>query len=116
MKLELKNGILYGTFKADSIDLNIAKKIVETRLQFINGRSYPMIFQQDGLKSINKEARNYFNSDLGIKGVSAGAIIAKNVFEAHLANFFIKISAIKVKVPTKVFKDEKEALLWLKQF
>jgi len=116
MRLESKNGILYGTYKSDVVDLELAKKIVEIRLNFIQGKEVPMIFKQDVLKAINKEARTYLNSDIGIKGVSAGAIVANSAFQAHLANFFIKITTNKPKIPAKVFKEESEALEWLEQF
>jgi hypothetical protein len=116
MKLECINGILHGTYKTDLVDLELAKKIVQIRLEFINGTSMPMIVRQVGLKAINKEARTYLNSNIGVKGVSAGAIVTNSAFEAHLGNFFIKITSNKPKIPAKVFKNEKTALEWLEQY
>lgn len=116
MKLEKINGVLHGTYKTGLVDLELAKKIVQIRIDFINGKSMPLILKQDGLKGINREARNYLNSETGIIGVSAGAIIANSAFEAHLGNFFIKITTNKPKIPARVFKEEKAAVEWLEQY
>lgn len=116
MRLEIKDGILYGLYKKGTVDLELAKKIVQNRLDFTGNKSVPMLFKQEGLKGIEREVRHYLNSDIGIKGVSAGAIVTKSAFEAHLANFFIKITLINPRIPTKVFKKETDAIQWLKEY
>lgn len=60
---EVKNNILFATYKKGlRIDLQIAKKIVEQRLEFMQGREMPVIVFDDGVISITKKARDYFGS------------------------------------------------------
>jgi hypothetical protein len=116
VRFEVNDGILKGTFKEGLVSLEIAKKIVAERLNFSNGKSYPLLITDVGLKSIKGEAREYLSTDEAIKGLKASAMVANNMFAKHLANFFVKISVIKPKIPTKIFSNEKDALIWLEQF
>lgn len=114
LKLEYKNGIVYCIFKKSTIDLNDAKKIVETRIAHFGNGNYPSILFDDGIKTITKEARDYFNTDEASKGISASAIILKNPLGKILANFIFGLK--KPKVPVKFFNDVKEAEKWLENY
>ena len=94
----------------------MAKEVVENRINFTHNKDVPILINDNGLTSIDKDARAYLSSDDGIKGLKAGALVTNSIFGRHLANFFIKISVIKPKIPTRLFSDEKEAVKWLKQF
>ncbi len=115
--LEIENGIMRLTYKAGAtINLDNAKTIVQKRLQLTNKKAIPVIIDDIGFKGIEKDARDYLSSDEGIKGISAAALVSKSVFSAYLANFFLKISFYKPKMPARVFKDESEARKWLIDF
>jgi hypothetical protein len=116
MRLEWRNGIIRGMYKQGPITLDMAKKVVHNRLKFANYRDVPIMIGENGLRSIEKDAREYLSSDEGIKGLKAGALVTKSLFSRHLANFFIRISVIRPKIPTRLFSDEEEALEWLKQY
>lgn len=114
IRLEYRDGILFGWYKCAYVDLDLAKQIVHWRKEFTNHTPARLLLQQDGLKAINREARLYLNSDEGVDKVHAAAIVARNPFEKHLANFFIQISLLKSKIPVKLFSDENSALEWLR--
>lgn len=116
MRLELRDGILFGTYKKGPVTLEMAKEVITNRLNFTNHLDVPILINDSGLTSIDKDARAYLSSDEGVRGLKAGALVTNSIFGRHLANFFIKISVIKPKIPTRLFSTEAEAIEWLKQY
>lgn len=116
VRLEFRNDVVYGWYKAQSVDLEVAKDIVESRKKFTKNEPVRILVMQSGLKGIKKEARAYLSSDESIEGIIAAAILSNSAFQRHLANFFVAITVIRPKVPTKLFSDEKDALEWLQNF
>ncbi len=111
----LCDGIVYVTYKKGvTINLSTARQLVETRLELTENREYPMILFDEGVVSIEKEARDFFSSDEGIINISACAMVLKSVYSTFLGNFLIKIK--KPSIPVKIFTDEKNAKEWLMQF
>ena len=116
VKFEFVEGVLKGTFKKSPVTLEIAKNIVSNRLKFSNGKSYPILITDVGLKSIKSDARDYLSSEKAQEGLNASVLLARSNFEKHLANFFLRIAAINPRIPTKIFSNEAEALKWLRQY
>ena len=113
MRFEDHGKILYAWYKEGDFTLEIAKSIVAKRKSFTDQKQVKVLVKQLGLKGIKKDARSYLSSDEAVEGILAAAILSKNAFERHLANFFVGITVIRPKVPTRLFSDEKEALAWL---
>jgi hypothetical protein len=111
---EIKNGILYGQYKVASINLEFAKTAVQLRKDFTNGLAYPNLVRGFDVISIEKKARDFFATPDATMGVLAGALITNSIFQATLANFFLKVS--NPKIPTKLFTDERKAIEWLEQY
>lgn len=88
MRLEWSDGIIIGTYKRGPITLELAKQVVQNRLNFANHQPVPIMINDIGLRSIDKDAREYLSSDDGIRGLKAGALVTDSVFGRHLANFF----------------------------
>jgi len=116
MRLEMKDDIMYGTYKKGPITLELAKQVVKHRLQFTGNKKVPILASEQGLKGIERDARQYLSSEEGVEGLSAAAIVNKSVFGSHLANFFMKIAFNRPRIPARVFTDETEAIQWLKQY
>ncbi len=116
INFEIKDDILYVTYlPGGAINLEIAKEIVKTRLEYTENKSYPILVIDNGVVSMNKEARDYSSDkDGGLKGVLAGALLLKSVYSEFLGNFFLRIT--KPAIPAKVFTDKAKALEWLEQF
>jgi hypothetical protein len=115
VNFEMDNNILVATYKkASKINLEIAKTIVEARLNFTERKELPVLVYNQGVVSMDKLARDFLSSTEGVKGLKAGAIILDSPFTSLLSNFFIKVS--KPKIPAKTFTNKTAALKWLKQY
>lgn len=113
-KFRFADGIFYMTYKSGNITLEIAKEIVRKRKEMMGDVEIWAIIDDANLRSIERDARQYLSSDAGIAGIRAGALVVSSSFAKHLANFFLKITVNKPKIPTRVFLNYEEALEWLK--
>lgn len=117
IEMELNEGMLYVKYKDNlKIDLEMARQIVASRLSYIENHVLPTFADTSGIASMDKEARGYFNSSEGEKGISAFAVLVKSAFSTFLANFFIKVNVINPPFPIKMFRTESAAIEWLSQF
>lgn len=105
---------MYCQFKNDKLDLKTAKECVQLRLDVTKDRILPTLIDATNIKSISKEARDYFGSDEGSKNIAASALIINSIVGKFMSNFFLQIN--KPKVPIRVFTDRKDAVSWLRQF
>lgn len=110
----IKEGCVIGTFHSDFIDLNIAQKITDYRLEVQKGKEYPLLSNIKTVKNTTKQARDFMASKVGCDGVIAAAILIDSPIGSMIINFFIRVS--KPLRPTKIFTDEAEAKKWLAQF
>jgi hypothetical protein len=115
-KFVVADGIFYLTYIGGPITLDVAKDLVVRRLKMTDSKPVLMLVTVKDLKGMERDARSYLSSDEGIAGVQAGAIVVKSPFTTHMANFFMKISFNKSKMPAKVFSNEEEAIVWLRKF
>ncbi|MBN4062187.1 MAG: STAS/SEC14 domain-containing protein [Flavobacteriales bacterium] len=115
VRLELKDGILLGTYKSGPISLEGAKEIVRDRLEFTEGKAYPALINDVGLIGMERDAREYLSNE-GVKGLKAGALVTNSVFSTYFANFFIRVTIVKPKIPARLFTNEDKALKWLQQY
>ncbi|HTH57543.1 MAG TPA: hypothetical protein VL728_15940 [Cyclobacteriaceae bacterium] len=96
------------------IDIDVAKEIVESRLNYTKGKPVYTLIDFSNVKSVTKEARDYMNSpDGGLKGILGGAFLSTSVVATLFVNLYLKIS--NPSVPAKFFTSEKDALWWLKK-
>jgi hypothetical protein len=117
IRIEIKDGILFVTYKKGAyITLEIAKEVIAERIKFMQNVSMPSLGRDEGMKGMDKAARDYLSSDEGIKLLNASALLVNSVFNRFLANFFIKVNFISLKIPVKVFTSETEAIEWLQTY
>lgn len=115
ISFKMKENILIASYKKGlKITLPIAKEIVRARLSFTNEQNLPVMILNQGVVSIEKEARDFLSSNEGIKGVKAAAIVLKTPFGSFLANFLISVT--KPAIPAKIFSTEEAAMQWLRKF
>ena len=100
---------------AENLDLTleIAKSLVESRIQFTGGVSYPALIDIRGLRSTTVDARHYMAS-IGTSMIKAGAIITGSSVNRTLGNIFLTID--RPIIPTRLFTGEEGARKWLSQF
>ncbi|RYD78222.1 MAG: hypothetical protein EOP53_11580 [Sphingobacteriales bacterium] len=113
VQLSIEDNILHGLIYTEHMTLEDARKMVDSRLKALDGKTYPTFIDISRLKSITKEARDYLAEGKAIENLSATAFYANSAVSNLVASFFLSYS--KPNLPTKVFSDKNEALLWLKQ-
>ena len=114
IKLWIENNIVYGRYKPNTVvDLSAAKIIVQDRLTLSNGKDYPSLSFIDDLKSVSKEARDFFSKGDGIKHMEKLALLTRSPISKMLGNFWLQIS--KPTVATRLFTNEGEAINWLRE-
>ena len=112
--MELKNGILYVKFKKKEIDAALAQKIIEQRLSFVDGQTYPIIVDGSAVKELTKAARETLSSEKANQNTVALAVIVRNPVTRTIANFFLKFQ--QPRYPFRLFTDLESAQEWLKKY
>jgi hypothetical protein len=97
-----------------NISIKEAKENSEAVNSLSAGNDYPLLIDARNIKSMTKEARDFFSMNNRSSYVIAFAIIIDSPLSKIIGNFFMGLN--KPRVPTKLFTDEKDALLWLKGY
>ena len=113
-KFWIENRILYVKYRPDIfIDIEAARTIVADRINFQNGKPYPILCYTEGITSSTKVARDY----LAVKGsilTKAIAYLAAPTVSLAMLNFFIEKN--EPSVPSEIFTDEVAARKFLEPF
>lgn len=113
--LEMKDGILHGTYKKGlKITLEIARAIVAARLEFTEGKDLPAVIFNQGVVSMDKAARDFLASPDGTKGIKAAAMMLDSAFSSFLGNFYLSVN--KPPMPVRIFTNTNAALKWIQKF
>ena len=118
INLSIQDSILVVIYKKGPITLDIAKELVEVRLDFCKGKSYPFLVCDEGIgiNGMDREAREFMGSGKSTEGIVATAFQTNSTFNKYIINFFLKISNKTIHFPTKIFSNKKLAINWLKNF
>lgn len=112
--LELQGDLLIGHYKKGiKINLDVAREIVKTRLEFTDYKPVVALAENLGVNSMDKQARDYLSNE-GVEGVRAGAIVIGSPVGALIGNFYLSVS--KPKIPSRMFTSREAALKWLQKF
>ncbi len=110
-KFHLKDGVIHFVYKQGAeIDLAAAKEVVDSRLKAQGNEFFSVICDVRGLKSVNKEARDYLAKQ-GSEKVSAVALIVGSPARKVMSNFYLSVN--KPEVHTKLFLSYEEAIAYL---
>lgn len=111
VKFWIDEGILFSEFKTEIVmTLENAKKIIDLRHQISSNEKQYWCFFTNGLKSYEKQGRDY--SDVhGQDFLYATALIVHSNITMFMFNVYIKIK--NVKIPFKVFTNKEKAVEWL---
>jgi hypothetical protein len=112
--MELKDGLLYVKFKRKEIDVALAKEIIDQRLSFVDGQTFPIIVDGSEVKELTKPAREALSSDRANQYTVALAVIVRNPVTRTIANFFLKFQ--QPRYPFRLFTDLEDAREWLKKY
>jgi len=78
---------------------------------FYVDRKYPLLIDARGIRSITRDARNFFTTNGRQTNTLGFAIIIDSSVSKVIGNFFLGIN--KPAVPTKLFLDESNVVDWL---
>lgn len=109
----------------DGIARTKVKKGSEVKLEHaqensvvVNGfyvdRKFPLLVDARGIKSITRDARNFFTTNGRETNTLAFGIVIDSSVSKVVGNFFLGIN--KPALPTRLFSDDRSAIEWLKQY
>ncbi len=81
---------------------------------FKTEKKYPLLIDSRNIKSITKEARDYFSIRNRETRINSFAVIINSPLSRVIGNFFMGLN--KPSVPAKLFNNEADAINWLKQY
>jgi len=94
------------------MSIDIAKEIVQSRLEYTNGKPSYTLIDFTNVQIVTKEARDYMNDpEGGLKGILGGAFLSNNLVTTLFINLYLKIN--KPSIPAKFFTKKDEAIHWL---
>lgn len=110
------DGIIRTKVKPNAeVQLKEAKENSELINSFsTNGETFPLLIDSRSIRSISKEARDFFSMNNRASCIIAFAIIIDSPLSKIIGNFFMGLN--KPRVPARLFNNEEEALIWLKTF
>lgn len=110
----ITNGILFFEYKPNTVlNLEAAQKIVADRIHFQNEKTYPVLCDVRGIVNTDKSGRDYL-AQSGSVLTKAVALIVNQRVSLTISNFYLRIN--KPNVPTQLFNNQDEALIYLEQF
>ncbi len=100
----ISNEIVFLEIKDDVVlDLDVAATITSDRMQFQNDKSYPVLFDINGLSDTDKSGRDYM-AHYGWFLTTRVGIVAKTFKGLTIAKFYLLLG--KPTIATKIFSDE----------
>ena len=108
-------GILQVEYKSMPINYEIAKSIVEQRKKNYSGMPYPTLVDIRQVRSLNQEARRFFQSTEAGAGLSAAALLVNSIHTTIIANFFLQgVFRVSKSFPSKILMIKKRPYNGLK--
>ncbi len=86
-------------------------EIKEVNKKLSNGQPYAVLVDSGMYTTISKEARELLASKEFAEITIAKALLVRSLGHRIMGQFYIKIN--KPFIPTKIFSDREEAILWL---
>lgn len=112
--MEIKEGVIYAKFKQEQINRELAQKIIDLRLSFVDGQTLPALIDGSTVKHLTKEAREVLSTERASQNISALAVIVRNPVTRAIANFFLKFQ--QPPYPFRLFTDLEKAKQWLRKY
>lgn len=96
------------------VTLEDAKETMLAYLQIRQEKRRPLFVDTRTMKSLAREARQYYAGEEAVKVASAVAIIVGTPVSRVLGNFYLGLS--NPHLPSRLFSSDDEALEWLKGY
>lgn len=113
IKFWIEDEILYSQFKKETEGtIESIKSIIDLRTEISSGEKQYWCYDFNGIKSYNKEARDYADQ-YGQDHLYACAVVLNSHVTKFILNSFMLLK--KNTVPLKGFTKKKDAVNWLKE-
>lgn len=102
---------------ASSHELHSLEQAIENHKiigEIANGVRRPFMIDMSKVRSMSREAREFYAGPVPAKSLLATAIVTNSNIGKIVANFFLGLT--KPSMPTRMFTDYESALAWLKQY
>ena len=110
-----QDGIIIAVGSSHQIHtLDHAKENTKTNAVLAGGLRRPFLIDMNKVKSMSKEAREYYAGPEPKKSITAVAILTKSSVGKAVANFFLLLT--QPTIPTRMFTDFKDAKEWLLKY
>ena len=100
--------------KDQVVEIDELKSIFEAINEEAEGGKFRLLVTAENNASLSPEAREYASSADSSRVIVADAVVVQSYSHEMTANFFIRFN--KPNRPTKLFKEDKDAYAWLKDF
>ena len=94
--------------------LEEAKEHIETIKKITKEIRSPMLIDIRPLKSISREARDYYAGEETAKIQSVCALLIEGPVSRVIGNVYLGMN--KPRIPTRLFTNEEKAIAWLENF
>ncbi len=109
-----EGGIVHELFSPKTdVTIQDAKQSMAVGLELSEGADFAWLVDITQMKSITKEAREYFGK-VENSHMKAVALVTSSPVSKVFGNFFLRFN--KPKLPVRLFSSEKQAIRWLKEF
>ena len=110
-----EDGIIRGVHLPDTEEtLEDAKENMAATAKIGAGKRCPILVDLRRVKSIDRQAREYYGRGDQAEVVRAVALLIDSPLSRAIGNFILGIN--KPRIPVKLFTSEAEALDWLRGF
>ena len=104
---KLEKGILHLCYTDGlNLTLEIARQTVQDRVEFLQGKSYPMLVDDRGLITIEREAGVFYSTEEAGSCILAVAIVTRSKFTLFFARFYLIMHPAPAGIPVKLFSNE----------
>jgi hypothetical protein len=111
----MSDGILFVQYKPRLVmNLEAAKQIVMDRLKVSDGISRPMFLDARNFVYMDRATMKYYKTKEVVEYVNSAAFLTGSALSSLAGSIFLALE--KPLIPTKLFRDEKKALIWLKKY
>lgn len=114
-RVALRSDGLLCYFASDAmvINLEVCKEIFRGGLA-VTDRPRPTLVLMQNLARVDRQAREFFNSDEYLQVASQSALVVGSPVSRVVGSFFLGLN--RVKYPARLFTDPNLAVSWLRGF
>jgi len=111
----IENGIIHTTYVPGLIvTFDIAKQIVEERIEYTSGLTYPGLANVNQAKKADYDAMKYWATADAYRCLSSLSVYSNNRLTNIFVNFWLKVD--KPPKPSKFFTNIDDAYLFLQPY